>query len=69
MVRGVPVVGAGITFPEVIEFAIADAHVVEPLGLPLIEVGGADPGDGGAEGSVCARAVAAEEDSEVEGGP
>lgn len=59
----------GVGFPELVDFQIANSHVLDPVLVPLVELGGLDAGDGGAQCSVGSRAVRAHEYPEVEGGP
>ncbi len=44
--------GGGVGFPELVDFQIAQSHVLDPVAVPLVQFGGLDAGDGGSEGSM-----------------
>ena len=59
----------GIAFPVLVDVGVAKQHIVNPFALPLIEVGGADAGDGGTQSPVRPRTVRTEEHAEVQRDP
>jgi hypothetical protein len=52
-----------------VNLVIADPHVIDPLGSPLVQSGGLDARDDRPEGPVRSRAVGADKDSKIERGP
>lgn len=70
MVREVRVEGGRhLLLPKFVGCGVAKAHVVEPVPVPGVKLGGLDASDRGAECAVGSCAVHADEDSEVERGP
>lgn len=59
----------GVGLPILVDLQIADPHVLDPVAVPLVQLGRLDASHSGPESPVRSRAVGADEHAEVERGP
>lgn len=59
----------GVRLPVLVDLQVANAHVLDPVLVPLVEFGGLDASYGGSESPMGSWAIGADEHSEVEGSP